>query len=163
MQSRAPRPHAAHETIDLDAIDRRILRELARDARQSNAALAKRVGLSASACLRRVRSLEAKGVIRGYRSVLDPAATGVGLVAYLSVGLAEHGKRAQARFEAAVAAAPEVVECHDVTGAVEHPLRVEAADLAAYKRLHTEGLGAPPEVRAPTSCVVIGSPKDGRA
>jgi len=147
---------------ELDAIDRRILRELTRDGRLSNAALAERVGLSPSACLRRVRSLEGSGAIRGYRAVPDRAATGVGLVAYMTVGLAEHGKRAQERFERAIAASPEVVECHNVTGAVEYLLRVEAADLAAYKRFHTDVLGALPEVRSLTSYVVLGSPKDGR-
>lgn len=148
---------------EIDEIDARILRELTRDGRLSNAALAERAGLSASACLRRVQGLERRGIIRGYRAVTDRAKLGAGFVAYLSVGLSEHGKAAQEAFERAMSRAPEVVECHNVTGAVEYLLRVEAADLAAYKRFHTEVVGALPMVRALTTYVVIGSPKDERA
>ncbi len=74
----------------MDAIDRRILRELSRDGRVSNAELAERVSLSASACSRRVAELERTGLIRGYRAVLAPAATGGGLTAYLAVRLSRH-------------------------------------------------------------------------
>lgn len=147
----------------MDRIDDRILRELAAEGRLSNAALAERVGLSPSACLRRVQALERDGVIRGYRAVLDRGRMGLGFVAYVSVGLSRHTKGAQEAFERAMAGAPEVVECHNVTGGVEYLLRVEAADLAAYKRFHTDHLGTVPEVAAITTYVVMGSPKDGRA
>ena len=70
--------------------------------------------------------------------MLDPAAMGRGFVAYVTVGLAEHTKAAQQRFEAAVAGFDEVRECHNITGTVEYLLRVEAADLAAYKHFHTD-------------------------
>ncbi len=148
---------------DMDATDSRILRALASDARQSNQALAARIGLSPSACLRRVQALERAGVIRGYRAVLDAARLGRGFTAYVAVGLAEHSKAAQERFERGIAQAPEVVECHNVTGGIEYLLRVEAADLAAYKRFHTDTLGALPQVRQITSYVVMASPKDARA
>lgn len=145
-----------------DDIDARILRELTRDGRLSNAALAERVGLSASACLRRVAALERSGVIQGYRAVLDPAAMGVGFVAYVTVGLSRHTKAAQTGFERAMSHAPEVVECHNITGGVEYLMRVEATDLAAYKRFHTDRLGTVDGVAAITTFVVMGSPKDGR-
>ncbi|MFN3575771.1 MAG: Lrp/AsnC family transcriptional regulator [Tabrizicola sp.] len=147
----------------LDDIDRRILRELSRDARQPNLALADRVGLSPSACLRRVQGLERAGIIRGYRAVLDHQKLGIGFVAYVTVGLGIHTKAAQEAFERAVARAPEVRECHNITGTVEYLLRVETADLPAYKHWHTEILGTLPQVRAITTFVVMGSPKDDRA
>ena len=147
----------------LDDTDHRILRALSRDARQSNLALADRVGLSPSACLRRVQALEAAGIIKSYRAVLDPAKLGIGFVAYVTVGLGTHTKAAQEAFERAVARAPEVRECHNITGTVEYLLRVECADLAAFKHWHTEVLGTLPQVRAITTFVVMGSPKDDRA
>jgi DNA-binding Lrp family transcriptional regulator len=146
-----------------DAIDQTILRELTRDGRIPNVALAERVGLSPSACLRRVQDLERSGVIRGYRAVLDPAKQGRGFIAIIAVGLNDHSKRAQAAFERAMAAAPEVTECHNVTGAVEYLLRVEVADLPSYKAFHTERLGAVPTVHSITTYVVLASPKDARA
>ena len=147
----------------IDRIDDAILRELSRDGRLSNVALAERVGLSPSSCLRRVQELTRAGVIRGYRAVIDPAKTGVGFVAYMTVGLNRHTKEAQEAFEREMARAPEVRECHNVTGGVEYLLRVEAADLAAYKRFHTDVVGALPQVRSLTSYVVMASPKDARA
>jgi DNA-binding Lrp family transcriptional regulator len=147
----------------IDAVNDRILRELQRDGRISNLDLAERVGLSPSACLRRVQELERSGVIAGYRAVLSPEARGIGFVAFVGVGLNEHNKTAQERFERAMSRAPEVVECHNITGTIEYMLRVECADLAAYKAFHTEVLGTVPHVNSITSYVVMGSPKDLRA
>jgi len=154
---------SVQQMVRQDDITARILRELARDGRISNLELADRVGLSPSACLRRVQELERSGVIKGYRAVLDPGRMGVGFVAYVSVGLGQHTKAVQEAFERAMARAPEVRECHNVTGAVEYLLRVEVADLAAYKHFHTEVLGVLPQVQALTTFVVMGSPKDDRA
>lgn len=147
----------------IDDINRRILRELQRDGRITNAELAQKVGLSASACLRRVQELEKAGVIAGYRAVVNRTAMGSGFVAYVAVGLSEHAKRNQRNFEKAMAAAPQVRECHNVTGSIEYILRVEVEDLAAYKHFHTEVLGQVPEVASITSYIVMGSPKDDRA
>lgn len=147
----------------LDDINRKILRELTRDGRISNLELAERVGLSPSACLRRVQELERSGVITGYRAVLDPVKNGIGFTAYVTVGLNTHTKAAQEAFEQAIADAPEVRECHNITGAWEYLLRVEAADLTAYKAFHTEVLGTVPQVSAITSYVVMASTKDERA
>ena len=148
---------------DIDPINERILRILQREARVPNTELAERVGLSPSACLRRVQELERRGVITGYRAVLDPGQRGIGFVAYVMVGLNLHTKAAQESFERAMKDAPQVVECHNITGTVEYLLRVEVADLAAYKHFHTERLGTLPQVNAITSYVVMGSPKDERA
>jgi DNA-binding Lrp family transcriptional regulator len=146
----------------VDAIDRRILRELTRDGRVSNAELAERVGLSASACSRRVAELERSKLIRGYRAVLDPQATGGGFTAYVAVGLSRHTMDEQRAFERAMAAACAVRECHNVTGSIEYLLRVEVTDLDAYKHFHTEVLGALPQVSTITSYIVMESTKDER-
>jgi Lrp/AsnC family transcriptional regulator, leucine-responsive regulatory protein len=147
----------------VDATNHRILRELQRDGRISNLDLAASIGLSPSACLRRVQEMERAGIIKGYRAVLDPVAMGTGFVAYMTVGLSQHTKAAQEAFERAVARAPEVREVHNITGTREYLLRVEAADLAAYKHFHTDVLGVLPQVNAITTYVVMDSPKDDRA
>ncbi len=149
--------------MELDQIDRKILRVLATDGRISNTGLAEQVGLSPSACLRRVQELERRRVISGYKAVINPQAIGIGFIAYVAVGLSVHTRDAQAAFEQAMAAAPEVRECHNITGMVEYILRVEVSDLTAYKHFHTEVLGTLPHVSAITSYVVMASPKDDRA
>ena len=147
----------------MDQIDQKILRELTQDGRISNLDLADRVGLSPSACLRRVATLEKKKILQGYRAVINKPAMGVGFVAYAAVGLNSHTKASQEAFERAMAIAPEVVECHNITGAVEYLLRIEVADLPAYKSFHTDVVGTLPQVSSITSYVVMGSPKDQRA
>ena len=147
----------------MDDFDRNILRTLSVDGRISNLKLADQVGLSPSACLRRVQELERRNVIQGYRARLDPVQTGRAYVVYVAVGLAEHTKAAQEGFERAMARADQVVECHNVAGAFEYMLRIEVADLPAYKAFHTEILGTVPHVRSITSYMVMGSPKDLRA
>jgi len=151
------------QMMEIDQINRTILQTLSADGRISNIDLADRVGLSPSACLRRVQELERSGVIRGYRAVIDPAATGGGFTAYVAVGLNDHSKASQRAFERAAETAPQIRECHNITGTVEYLLRVEVPDLAAYKRLHTDVLGTLDQVSSLTSYVVLGSPKDLRA
>lgn len=146
-----------------DRYNVRILSELSRRGRITNAELADSVGLSPSACLRRVQELEKAGVISGYKAVISPQARGVGLVAYVSVGLSEHSKKAQLAFEAAITQSQEVTECHNITGAFEYLLRVETTDMNTYKFFHTQVLGALPQVNGITTYVVMGSPKDNRA
>lgn len=147
----------------VDQIDSRILRILSSEARIPNVELADRVGLSPSACLRRVQELERRGIITGYRAVLDRGKLGTGFVAYIAVGLSVHTKASQEAFERAIAHAPEVIECHNITGTVEYLLRVEVRDLAAFKVFHTETLGTLAHVSAITTYVVMASPKDARA
>lgn len=147
----------------MDEIGDRILRELSRDGRISNLELADRVGLSPSACLRRVQDMERRGIIQGYRAVLNRQALGQGFVAYVTVGLSNHTKASQETFERAMSAASQVRECHNITGTVEYLLRVEVADLPSFKYFHTEVLGTVPHVDAITTYIVMGSPKDERA
>jgi DNA-binding Lrp family transcriptional regulator len=146
----------------MDTIDEKILRELVVDGRVTNAELAQRVALSPSACLRRVQELERIGVIKGYRAVLDPAKLGLGFKAYVAIGLSRHTLEEQQGFEQAMALCDVVRECHNVTGAFEYLLRVEVADLPAYKRFHAGVLGALPQVSMITSYIVMDSPKDER-
>ena len=149
--------------IKLDVIGNKILHELASDGRVSNSELAERVGLSPSACLRRVQELERSGVIQGYRAVLDRAALGIGFTAYIAVGLSDHTKAAQHAFEKSIIRSPEVVECHNITGVFEYLLRVEVTDLSAYKVFHTDVLGTLEQVSSITTYVVMESAKDQRA
>lgn len=149
--------------IDSNPINQHILRELSINGRISNLDLAQKVGLSPSACLRRVQDLERRGVISGYKAVINPAAMGTAFTAYVGVGLNDHSKNSQEAFERAVSGVPEVRECHNVTGTMEYLLRVETQDLASYKAVHTEKLGTLPQVHSIQTYVVIGSPKDERA
>ncbi len=148
--------------IKLDRINNRILHELVLDGRLSNTDLAERVGLSPSACLRRVQELERSGVIRGYRAVLDRDALGGGFTAYIAVGLSAHTRSSQRAFERSIIKSPEVRECHNVTGVHEYLLRVEVSDIAAYKVFHTDVLGTLPQVNSISTYVVMESPKDER-
>lgn len=149
--------------IIIDDINRNILRELETNGRISNTDLAGRVGLSASACLRRVQELERAGLIKGYRAVLDRSQLGVAITVFVMVGLSAHLKKDAHAFEKAMAASPEVRECHNITGAVEYLLRVEVASLEAYKAFHADRLGILPQVKSITSHISLGSPKDLRA
>ena len=146
-----------------DRLDERILQELKKDGRVSNAELANRVGLSASACLRRVQELERSGIIKGYRAVIDQNELGVSFIAYVAIGLSDHTKQSQLAFEQAIAECHEVRECHNITGVSEYLLRVETRDLIGYKNFHSEVLGAIPQVNSIQTSVVMDSPKDERA
>ncbi|MDR6676608.1 Lrp/AsnC family transcriptional regulator [Pseudomonas oryzihabitans] len=149
--------------IELDRLDRRILRELEKDARQTNVKLAERVGLSPSACLRRVQELERSGVIKGYRAVVDRTLVGLGFVVYVAVGMSCHTREVLDAFEQAIKVSADVVECHTVTGAVEYLLRVEVADMQAYRAFHTQVLGVLPHVHSVVSYIVMDTAKDERA
>ncbi|MDS9467786.1 Lrp/AsnC family transcriptional regulator [Paracoccus sp. MBLB3053] len=146
-----------------DPISERILRILSQNGRIPNQQLASEIGLSPSACLRRVQELERRGAIMGYRAVIHPAAREAGFTAYVTVGLSRHSNDAQQAFERACLAAPQVRECHNITGSVEYLIRVEVRDLESYRRFHSEVLGAFPQISTITTHVVMGSPKDERA
>ena len=123
---------------DLDSFDRRILQALQADGRLTFDELAGKVGLSASAVLRRVRRLEEAAVISGYVALVRPEAVGLGLTAYLNVRLEKHAdshkRNPMDLFKAAVQAWPEVVECVSLTGEMDYLLRVVTADMAHYAR-----------------------------
>jgi len=145
-----------------DRYNNNILRELETDGRVSNIELADRVGLSPSACLRRVQDLESSGVIAGYRAVINRESLGIGFSAYLAIGLGDHTMPSQLAFENAMQDSAAVRECHNITGAIEYLVRVEVADIAAYKAFHADVLGALPQVNSITTYVILDSPKNER-
>lgn len=131
----------------MDEKDRAIIRLLRQDARMSNAALAEQVGLSPSACLRRLRILEEQGPIRGYTVVLDAReAAGPGVTVIVQITLERQTDEHLRRFEEAVRRCPEVRECHLMTGIADYLLRLEARDAADYERIHKEQLSRMPGV-----------------
>ncbi|SNB68100.1 transcriptional regulator, AsnC family [Arboricoccus pini] len=130
----------------VDDIDRRILRELRQDARISNAKLADVVGLSPSACLRRLRTLERNKVIRGYTAMIDEPGAEAVTVIIVQITLERQTEDSLLRFEAAVRRCPEVGECYLMSGMADYLLRVEVRDAAHYERIHTEQLSRMPGV-----------------
>jgi Lrp/AsnC family leucine-responsive transcriptional regulator len=119
----------------MDLVDRQMLTILQRDGRISNAALAERLHLSPSPCLRRLRALEHDGVIAGYRAELDRAKLGLGLTVFVEMKVDAHSERNAAKISEALRAAPEVVAAHIVSGSADFLLEVVVADLAAYEAL----------------------------
>jgi Lrp/AsnC family leucine-responsive transcriptional regulator len=118
----------------VDATDRRILKELERNARLTNHELAERVGLSPSPCLRRVKRLEEAGVIRGYTALIDPEIEGWSMVAIATIRLSRQHEDDIVMFEAAIRGWDEVAECHLVTGSRDYVLKVMSSGLADYER-----------------------------
>ncbi len=120
--------------MKLDATDLRILDELQRDGSLSNVELAKRVHLSPSPCLTRVKALEAAGIIVRYVALASAAALGLGLNVFISISLKSQNKQALANFEQRIAAHDEVMECYLMTGDSDYLIRVAVADIAALER-----------------------------
>lgn len=118
---------------DLDAIDLRILSELQQDGRLTNHELANRVGLSPSPCLRRVRTLEAKGIIDRYVALVRPEAAGLGVTAFVRVRLSQQDDRNLEVFEKAISEFPEVMECYLMTGESDYQLRVLVSSLGEFE------------------------------
>ena len=121
--------------MPLDRVDRRLLEVLQVEGRLSNVALAERVHLSPSPCLRRLKALEHDGVIAGYRAMLDRDAVGLGLTAFVEIKVVGHSEAVSAAMEEAVKEMPEVVSCHMVSGDADFLLEVVVPDLRAYERL----------------------------
>jgi Lrp/AsnC family transcriptional regulator, leucine-responsive regulatory protein len=130
----------------LDEIDRKILVLLQTDARIANVELADKVGLSPSPCLRRVRELEERGVVRRYVTLLDPAQVGLPVSVFVNVTLDRQIEPALEKFEAAILKRPEVMECYLMTGDFDYLLRVVTADLSAYERFLIDNLTRVPGV-----------------
>lgn len=120
--------------MQLDEFDLRILSALQQDARQTNQALADKVGLSPTPCLRRVRRLERDGVIAAYRCEVNRKALGLGLTIFVTVKVARHQDRDAEHFVQTVTRWPEVVSCHLVSGDMDFLMEVVAPDMEAYER-----------------------------
>lgn len=132
--------------MDLDAVDLRILRELQGDGSLSNVELARRVGLSPSPCLARVKALQAGGVIRQYVALLDAKELGLNLNVFISISLKQQTRAALEAFEAKVCAREEVMECYLMTGDADYLIRVALPDMAALERFVLEQLSPMKEV-----------------
>ena len=132
--------------IPLDEIDRRILGVLQNNARVANIDLARRVGVSASPCWRRVRRLEESGVISRYVTMVEPAALGLQVSVFVQVTLEKQIEAALEHFENAVLARPEVMECYLMTGDADYHLRVVVEDLPAYEHFLMEHLTRVPGI-----------------
>jgi DNA-binding Lrp family transcriptional regulator len=135
----------------MDAVDRAIIAELERDGRLTNVELAHRVGLTAGPCLRRVQRLEARGVIRGYRAVIDPAAVGRSFEVLVDLTLDAQDAATVERFEQTLAQAEEVIELRRLFGSPDYFVRVAVADLAAYETFLSRRVMTIPRVRGITS------------
>jgi len=131
----------------LDQIDLDILAALQEDGRITNVALARRVGLSPTPCLERVKALEARGLIRGYAARLAPAALGLGLTVFVQITLERTSQSVFEAFRQAVQAIPEIQECHMVAGGYDYLLKVRVPDMAAYRHFLGAVLSGVPGIR----------------
>ena len=132
--------------IMLDRIDYRIILALQEDGRLSNVQLAERIGLSPSACLRRVQILEENGIITGYAALIDAAAFGRTSHIIVAITLDRQSEDYLSAFEDAVAECPDVMECYLMAGDADYVLRLVAKDAADYERIHKEHLSRLPGV-----------------
>ncbi len=144
----------------LDAFDRRILEVVEREGRISIAALAARVGLSKSPVQARLRRLEARGVIRGWRAVLDAEAMGRGHVAFVEVKLSDTREAALAAFNRAVRGVAEIEACHMIAGSFDYLLKVRARGMAEYRALLAERVSTLPHVAATSTYVAMETVKE---
>lgn len=124
----------------MDNIDLRILNSLQNQGRQSNIALAEAIGLSPSPCLRRVKHLERDGLIRGYRAILDRDAVGLALTIFVEIRVDKHSKANSQTLIEHLAAMPEVISCHMVSGVADFLAEIVVPDLKSYERLLSERL-----------------------
>ncbi|HEX3366096.1 Lrp/AsnC family transcriptional regulator [Phenylobacterium sp.] len=147
----------AKSSNPIDAYDKVLLRRLQDHGRATNVELAEAANLSESACFRRVRALEDAGIITGYAATVDPQAIGLGLTVYVSITLASQAQDVLAAFEEAVAKAPEIVECHLMTGQADYIIRVVAADVEDLERLHAKVLTRLPGVARLNSSIALRS------
>ncbi|MDB5360202.1 MAG: lrp [Rhodospirillales bacterium] len=145
--------------IKLDRIDRRILRDLQNDGRMTNVELARRAGISAPPCLRRVRALEEAGYIKGYHAAIEPDALGYGVTVFAHVGLVSQAEGDLKAFEDLVGGWPEVREAHMLAGETDFLLKVVATDWDNYHRFLTTKLTTAPNVSHVKSALAIRSSK----
>ena len=139
----------------MDAIDRRILRELQADGRISNLKLAEAVHLSPTAVLERVRRLTREGVILGYEARLNPVHLGAGLLVFVEILLDRTVSDVLDTFKAAVQARPEILECHLVAGGFDYLVKTRVADMAAYREFLGSTLWSLPGVRETRTYAVM--------
>ena len=143
----------------LDPIDRQILRELQADGRMTNVELAGRVGLTAPPCLRRVRTLEGEGTIRGYHAELDAGRLGYGITVFAMVSLKTQAEADLQAFEAHVATLDPVRECHMLNGEIDFMLKIVAHDLQEFQAFLTTHITPAPNVAGVKTSLTIRTAK----
>lgn len=139
----------------MDRADMALLEALQRDSARSIAELAEHCGMSSSACHRRIKALEASGVIAGYAAQLDPYRLGTKLLAFVEITLTSQSHEAMDRFEAAVRDYDDILDCHLMSGQADYLLRVAAVDLEHYDRIHRDCLARLPGVSSMRSAFAI--------
>jgi Lrp/AsnC family leucine-responsive transcriptional regulator len=155
-----PKPAPADRRPGLDDFDRKILAALVENARATNVEIADKVGLSEAPCLRRIRRMEAEGVIRGYTARLDPEAIGVGFVAYVTLVLDYLTASTAEQFVQRMAEIPEIVSCYIVSGGYDAILHVAAKDSASYSDIVFDKLRRIPGVKDVRSSFVMRTIKE---
>ena len=146
----------------LDDIDKKILMLLQEQGRITNAELSRKVGLSAASALERVKKLERRGIIKGYRADLDHMAVGIGLLVLVEVVLARHQHDAIVKFVDAVQQVDEIIECFHVTGRADYILRVVARDIPSYELFVVETLSALPGIQHIETMMVLSTVKESK-
>lgn len=134
-------------SVEIDSTDLKILQIIQDNGRLSNAEIAEKVSLSPSPCWKRLRRLESEGVIRGYQATLDRRLLGFGVVAFVSISLDNHTEKTCRTFEAGVLAMPEVIACHNTTGAHDYLLQILAEDFDSYSEFVLNRLRTLPGVK----------------
>ncbi len=124
------------EKLKIDALDRKILDILQQNAALSTQEIAERVGLSANPCWRRIKQLEAAGVLVRRVALVDPDKVGLGATAFVMVRTGQHDRKWLADFARAVDMIPEIVECHRMSGDIDYMLKIVVADIAHYDRVY---------------------------
>lgn len=148
------------QSRDVDRFDEAILAALAADGRMTMTELASRIGLTKTPTQVRVRRLEAAGIIRGYRAMLDPVKLGRDHVAFVQVTLRDTREAALAAFNEAVRACAEIEQAHMIAGGFDYLLKVRSRDIGAYRRLMGEVISALPHVASTSTFVAMESVKE---
>lgn len=143
------------DTFILDSYSLRILQELQRDARQTVQQLSDAVGLSSTPCWKRIKDMEAAGVIRGYTALVDRQKVGLDLLVVVEVNLGQHSEEIVQQFESAVAATPQIVRCLSTTGQADYLLTVLARDIQHYEQFLQRSLFKLPGVTHVRSSIVL--------
>jgi len=146
--------------MDLDSKDKHLLEELQANSRITNAELAKRIGLSPSSTLERVKKLEVSGFIDKYITLLNPRKAGYSCFTFVEVKLARHGETPVENFISSIALIPEVLECHHITGEADFLLKVVTKDIPAYEELILHQLSALTNVQTMKTSVVLSTFKN---
>ncbi|WP_420141383.1 Lrp/AsnC family transcriptional regulator [Sphingomonas sp.] len=146
-------------TMVIDDVDRVILSTLQEEGRITNVELARRVGLTAPPCLRRMRALEESGVIRGYHAELDAGQLGYGIMVFALVSLKSQAEDDLRRFETHITELPEVRECHMLNGEIDFILKIVAHDLQSFQSFLTTKLTPAPNVASVKTSLTIRTSK----